>query len=177
MFAVQESPLQPLQEPLEAPVSPVEAPVTPKPTMTKQQHLYDVAYACRGRDMSPLDKAPDSLGCMESLDGVFLEAFGEHLLPPEFRLSTQLGYKAMLTDPRLELINNQNAGPGDIGIAPTGTSTKGSPHGHCCVRGKETMMSIDSSTGEWTANYTLAAWDLVFGKTLGFKTYWFRVKD
>lgn len=159
----------------EPPLPPNPAPM-PEPVETKRERLYRVAKSCIGRDMSPNDVAPDSLACMESLDGVWLETFGEHLLPLANRLSTASGYQAMLHDARLEKITEAQALPGDISIAPTGTSAKGSPHGHVGIRGKETYMSNDSSTGLWKANYTLPAWKLVFSTTLKFPLYYFRVK-
>lgn len=164
-------PIQPVKESL------LPKPITmPEPTESKRERLYRVAKSCIGRDMSPNDVAPDSLACMESLDGVFLEAFGEHLLPPANRLSTANGYQAMLHDPRLEKITEADALPGDISIAPTGTSTNGSAHGHVGIRGKEDYMSNDSSSGLWKAHYTIAAWKLVFTGTLKFPLYYFRVK-
>lgn len=167
-------PLAP-QEPVvqSLPTKPVSMPET---TESKRERLYRVAKSCIGRDMSPNDVAPDNLACMESLDGVFLEAFGEHLLPSANRLSTANGYQAMLHDPRLEKITEAEALPGDISIAPTGTSTNGSPHGHVGIRGKETYMSNDSTSGLWKAHYTLAAWKLVFTSTLKFPLYYFRIK-
>lgn len=180
-FAIQEPALiEPLVDPVEPPKLPVtpSLPVEPpKPLpMTKREHLYDTAYKCRGKDMSPLDRAPDNLACMESMDGVYFAAFGEHLLTPANRLSTNLGYKSMLADPRLALIPNADALPGDMVISPTGYSTKGTKNGHCGIRGKTAYMSNDSTTSLWTANYNLANWELVFKKTLGFPVFHFRVK-
>lgn len=155
-------------------LEPVTTPTMPE--TTNREHLYDIAYASRGKDMSPLDKAPDNLACMESLDGVYFAAFGEHLLSPANRLSTNLGYKSMLKDPRLELIDNADALPGDMVISPTGYSKKNAKHGHCGIRGKTAYMSNDSNTSLWTANYNLSNWELVFHKTLGFPVIHFRVK-
>lgn len=173
-----------VQEPLEDPEVPVTPSIPteppkplPMPEKTKREHLYDTAYASRGKDMSPLDRAPDNLACMESMDGVYFAAFGEHLLTPANRLSTNLGYKSMLADPRLALIPNADALPGDMVISPTGYSTKGTKNGHCGCWGKSSVMSNDSSTGKWTANYSHAAWYNVFENVLGFPVYFFRVKD
>lgn len=181
-FAVQEpEPIEPLEVPT-SPKTPPTSPVLPEvkevpmPTKTNREKLYDTAYACRGKDMSPLDRAPDNLACMESLDGVYFTAFGEHLLKQEDRLSTARGYASMKVDPRLELIQNADALPGDIVISPTGTSTKGALHGHTGIRGKTAYMSNDSSSGLWMANYNLPNWKLVFQDTLGFPIYHFRVK-
>ncbi len=167
------SPLEPLQPPVSVP----EPIITPKvDTMINAEKLYQTAVQSLGKDMSPLDKAADYLACMESVDGVWLATFGEHLLAPVDRLSTNRGYAAMLKDKRLELIPNEDAIPGDIVISPTGYSTKNSLHGHTAIRGKNTYMSNDSTTGLWTANYNIPNWKLVFHDTLGFPIYHFRVK-
>lgn len=165
-----ESPLPP------KPPEPMPEPVIPVPVKTKRERLYDVAKACIGRDMSPLDRAPDSLACMESVDGIWLETFGEHLLEPGDRLSTARGYAAMRVDPRLKRVEGPFL-PGDIVISPTGMSTKGSPHGHTGIRGVNAYMSNDSGSGKWTANYNLPNWKAYFGDTLGFPTFHFRVLD
>lgn len=142
--------------------------------MTNAEKLYQTAYDSLGKDMSPNDVAPDSLACMESVDGVWLAAFGEHLLAPESRVSTNLGYKAMRLDPRLEQIDIPETGC--IVISPTGYSSKNSAHGHTGIWGNHDVMSNDSRTGRWTDNYTHAAWNTVFNRTLGFPVYFFRAK-
>jgi len=173
----------PFIEPLEEPKLPVESVPLPEkeippamPKLTKREHLYDTAYDSIGIDMSPQDKAPDALGCMESLDGVYLAAFGEHLLMPADRLSTARGYAAMRVNPNLELIKNEDAGFGDIVISPSGMSTKNSKHGHCGIRGHNAYMSNDSDTGKWLSNYNIPNWKLVFADTLGFPIFHFRVR-
>lgn len=140
-------------------------------TMTKAQILYNTAKASLGRDMSPLDKAPDSLACMESVDGVWLVAFGEHLLPLPARLSTEAGYQAMLQDSRLQKVETPT--PGCIVISPTGYSSKGSQHGHTGIWGQYDVMSNDSNSGHFLDNYTHLAWYNVFNKSLGFPVYFF----
>lgn len=176
-----ELPPEVLQKPVQAPVSPVkpvaaESPViTPKsPQMTNSQKFYNTALASLHKDMSPNDLAPDSLACMESVDGVYTATFGEHLLSMPARLSTQAAYEAMLRDPRLEAIIDPI--PGDIVISPTGHSTKGAQHGHTGCWGKNDVLSNDSNTGLWSDNYTHEAWYSVFNKTLGFPVYFFRIK-
>lgn len=173
----------PSAEPVpEAPKQPVEdakvpepIPEPPKPKVSCREHLYAVAKASLGTDMSPEDRAPDSLGCMESVNGVWLAAFGEQLLAPEDRLSTARGYASMRIDKRLrKLADGEEPLPGDIVISPTGMSTIGAPHGHTGIRGVEAYMSNDSSTGKWTANYNLPNWKLVFHDKLGFPVFHFR---
>lgn len=167
-------PPKPAPEPVIVPEPPKPLPM---PTKTKREHLYDTSKDCIGRDMSPLDMAPDNLACLESLDGVYMEAFGEHLFSIGDRLSTARGYASLRVDPRVEFIDKEQALPGDIAIAPTGKSTKGAPHGHCWVWGRETAMSNDSyDRGKWKANYKLANVFSLFHDKLGFPIFFFRVK-
>lgn len=165
-------------EPPKPPPTPVPVPEPPKPPMpTKREILYGVAKASIGVDMSPNDIAPDSLACAESLNGVFRKAFGSVIAGGSALTSTNALFKAMKVDPRFEMINPEEFLPGDITIAPTGYSTMNKPHGHCGVWGVSTVMSNDSDTGLWLANYTHAAWHNVFHTTLGFPIYGFRVKE
>lgn len=145
-----------------------------KPTMTNQEKLYQVAKESLGKDMSPQDLAPDSLACMESVNGVYLAAFGEELLPMSARLSTEAGYQAMVQDSRLE--KTATPTPGCIVISPTGYSSKGSQHGHTGIWGNFDVMSNDSNSGRWTDNYTHDAWYKVFHDTLGFPVFFFNIK-
>ncbi len=143
------------------------------PEPTKQQILYRVAKESIGRDMSPKDLAPDRLACVDSLNGVFYAAFGEYI--KKGIVSTAALYALMERDPRFISVGSPE--PGDIWIAVTGQSTKGAPHGHVGICGYTDVMSNDSDTGNWLANYTIAAWKLVFTKTLGFPLHAFRVVD
>lgn len=159
-----------------SPVTPITHinPVIEAPMVTNSMKLYETAKASLGKDMSPENKAPNSLACMESMDGVYLAAFGEHLLDPDERLSTQLGYQAMLKDGRLEPISAPEGGC--IVICPTGYSSIGTSHGHTGVWGEYDVMSNDSNTGLWSDNYTHDAWYNLFQKTLGFPVFYFKVK-
>lgn len=160
-------------EPVNAPPGPPQAPLPPIQTpMTKAEILYKIALSSLHKDMSPEDHAPDSLACMESVDGVWLAAFGEHLLPPGKRLSTELGYRALLVDPRVQLLVVPEVGC--IVISPSGYSNIGTSHGHTGIWGNFDVMSNDSNTGLWTDNYSHAAWYQVFQKTLGFPVYFFK---
>lgn len=171
-----ESPVEPVLEPAPSPVTIPPNP-DPMPTIqkTKREHLYDVAKASIGFDMSPKDLAPDALACAESLNGVFQKAFGEPIGTGAALVGTNALYKTLLIDPRFE--KTLSPLPGDIVISPTGYSSKGAQHGHCGIRGFETYMSNDSDTGKWKANYTLAAWYNVFNVTLGFPVVHFRVRE
>lgn len=153
------------------PKPPIPIITPPMPTKTKAEILYETALASLHKDISPKDLAPDTLACMESMDGVWFAAFGEHLLPMPARLSTQAGYQAMLKDPRLKQVFEPEVGA--IVISPTGSSSKGAQHGHVGCVGKFDIMSNDSNTGLWTDNYSKAAWIDVFHNTLGFPVKYF----
>lgn len=140
---------------------------------SNREILYRVSKACIGRDMSPQDNAPDRLGCVESLRGVYREAFGEDIVPGV--LGTSMLYAHLLSDSRFEEIPHEQIQPGDISIAVTGQSAKGAPHGHVGIWGIENVMSNDSDTGLWKAHYTKEAWVKVFKYQLGFPLVAFRV--
>lgn len=143
------------------------------PIQTNAEKLYHTSFLSIGQDMSPLDKAPDSLGCAESLNGVFKATFGEVIGEGAALVSTHALYLKMKKDPRFEGVMVPR--PGDIVISPTGFSEKGSPTGHCGIWGKHNVMSNDSNSGLWTANYTHEGWYTVFKKKLGFPVFFFRV--
>lgn len=152
-------------------------PETPKTTssdavpLTAAEHLYEIAKDSIGQDMSPRDVAPDSLGCAESLNGVYFKAFGQ-LIAGGFGLtSTNALWKSLMTDMRFKEIDVPQLGC--IVINPTGTSTKGAAHGHCGIWGKFDVMSNDSNSGLWQDNYSQQAWHNVFEKKLGFVSYYF----
>lgn len=160
------------------PVAPETEPQEPLPTkpvpMTNSEKLYNVAFTCIGKDMSPLDVAPDSLGCAESLNGVYFKAFGERLGTGAALTSTKALYESMLKDERLEQVTLPEKGV--MVLSPSGYSDKGAKHGHCGIWGNFDVMSNDSNSGLWMSNYTHEAWDNVFVKTLGFPTFYFKVK-
>lgn len=163
----------------DAPVTPLKPitevlPPNPAPIMkTNAQKLYDTSVACLGTDMSPADIAPDSLACAESLNGVYLKTFGQHLGTGPALTSTLALYQEMVVDKRLQKVVDPL--PGDIVISPTGYSSKNSPHGHCGIWGNFDVMSNNSDSGKWKDNYTHEAWYDVFSKELGFPVYFFRV--
>lgn len=167
------APTPPVPEPTPEPPEPAPEPVPEPPKESNREILYRVAKDCLGRDMSPKDLAPDDLACAESINGVFREAFGADLVKNV--VSTTVLYNAMLKDPRLKKIPHSEIQPGDISIAVTGQSTKGTLHGHVGIWGNYTVMSNNSATGKWAAHYSLEAWKNVFENKLGFPLHAFRV--
>lgn len=164
--------VEPMEPTPTTPPEPINLPVTE----SNREKLYRVSKACIGRDMSPKDLAPDQLACVDSLNGVFTEAFGQPIKPGI--VSTIELYHLMLNDPRFQKIGEPDVLPGDVSIAvsvQTGTSVK---HGHVGIWGKTEVMSNDSYSlpaGLWHAHYTLEAWKNFFWGTLHFPLHYFRV--
>lgn len=146
--------------------SPAPAPVSLPPTTpvieTNQQKLYRVAYSLLSpvQDASPLDEAPDELGCVDSVWQIVLKATGLRLTTPK-TLSTAVLLASIKKDPRFKRMSLGlgEAQPGDLIICATGQGdTKIMPHGHVGIVGKTHIMSNNSSNGMWEANYTKDAW-------------------
>lgn len=145
--------------------------------LSRSDILYNTAYKMIGRDASPADAAPDEVGCVDSVNQVFKAAFGAPLMTPE-TLSTARLYEKLKTDPRfVQLKSYLDAKAGDIIVCPTGLGTNPKmPHGHTGIMGKKWIMSNDSATGIWDANYTLESWTTYFCIKGGYPAYAFRLK-
>jgi hypothetical protein len=166
-----ETPVERPQEP--APV--VIAPMPQPPKKTAGQRLYDMAASCIGKDMS--NRAPDALGCADSVNNIHELAFGKEI---GGGTSTFLLYEAL--QQKCRRVSGALL-PGDIIISPSGYSTKGAKNGHVGIVGKNKspdgtlwIMSNDSQKGTWEANFTVAKWESYFRNRLGFPVHVFRLK-
>lgn len=135
----------------------------------KRIHLYETAYQAIGTDASPNDSAPDELGCAESLSKVIQKAFPELNFPTV--LSTRVLYWNLIQSPSFMLETTPQYG--DIIISPTGTGN-GRVIGHCGIVGKTWIMSNDSRTGTWEANFTPDGWKRYYEIKGGIPTHYFR---
>lgn len=149
-----------------APVIPAQnAPETtpePKPIQTPSSRLYDLAFASQGQDLSR--SAPNERGCAESLSRLINQ------IDPGFPVL--ISTAAMMPYLRKRYREVTMPEPGDIAIFPT----NGGVTGHCGVWGKNHVMSNNSSTGKFEANYTHPAW-LAAAKQRGLKNYFFRMVE
>jgi hypothetical protein len=152
----------------------VPAPPAPK-CQTAAEKLYAAAYASIGRDMS--NRAPDALGCADSLNNIHQKAFGFEI---GGGTSTYLLYHALAASDRFAKVTIPQAG--DIIICPSGYSSKGARNGHVGIVGRNTapdgslwVMSNDSFKGTWEANYTVKSWRAHFGTELGFPVHIYRL--
>lgn len=123
---------------------------------TNREKLYDTAYSFLGRDASPRDLADDEFGCAESVNAVYKAAFGKEIGGD---LSTLRMYQALLNSPDFVQIDSPLFG--DVIISPTTYARV--PVGHVGIVGKWQVMSNDSRSGKWEANYTLQSWRLRYG--------------
>lgn len=175
-----EEPLPPMPEP----VIPEPPPVPdPEPIKNWREALYDTAYKCRGREMSPLDFADDEVGCAESLEGVIYETTGWYISGDKKPLlSTYVLKQKLDKDKRFQRVETPL--PGDIRLYVTGLSKlPNTPvkNGHVLIEGKTHCMSNQSFTnkngakGTWQANYTPAGCKAYWEVKGGYNPYFYRL--
>jgi len=132
--------------------------------------LYQTAYDSIGRDVSPQDKAPDELACVESLCKIIQRAF------PELRFPTLVGtrelYAYLETSPSWKA--TQTPQFGNIILSITGTGNGKVKNGHTGIIGKNWIMSNDSRSGTWEANYLPDSWNRYFAIKGGMFTHYYK---
>jgi len=139
------------------------------PRMTPSELLYNMALSYIGTDASPKDLAPDDNGCMETVDTIYKKTFGRYINGSTPMLSTRDGYAYLASSSRFKRIYAPQTGC--IVISPTGSpGTTGS--GHTGIVGKYQIMSNDSRSGTWEANYSREGWPRIFARQ-GFPTNYF----
>lgn len=158
------------QMPQNAPVAPA-LPTSPSiPMKVTNEQLYEAAKAHLGLHLTLDPSVPPDLGCAECWS--FVARFAGIPIPNGgFPGTTGIGSFIRQSG----LFKKANVPtPGTTVLAETGTSTKGSPHGHVGIMGQNGwIMSNDSDTGLFVAKYTAATWNAYFSTTLGFPTeYW-----
>ncbi len=145
----------------------------PMPIITNREMLYDWAVVSLGTDASPYDKAPDELGCAETLTNLIAK------VNPKIQwtnpLSTTAVYKDMANGKSFREVYTPKEG--DIIISPT----KFDITGHCGVVGLHGVIMSNNSfkdqngvRGIFDENYTINSWNRYFGKK-GLKTYYFTI--
>lgn len=160
--------------PVVAPPEPVVVPVQVAPEEPKTtppgEKLYLLALSKLGTDVSPADLAKDELGCAESVSALLHEAFGD---VPAGILGTYDLYNVLASHTKFERVLSEV--PGDVIICVTGQgSNPDIPHGHTGICGKRWIMSNDSKSGTFVANYTFSSWWGYF-KTKGrYPVHYFR---
>lgn len=133
--------------------------------------LYQTALSFIGQDASPLDEAPDELGCAETVNAIAKAAWGEVI---GGGTSTYWLYFALKNHRKFVEVSTPL--PGDIVISYTGSGGRnGVKNGHCGIvaeGGK--IMSNDSRTGKFETNFTTLSWKYRYSTIGGYPIYYFR---
>lgn len=144
----------------------------PKPPMPD---LYQYAKSLIGTDASPKDLARDGLGCAESVSTILRKLF------PAFPVVTGTWslYDALRNSSVFEMFpNNATPQPGDIILCVTGQGRGSVSNGHAGIVGEgSTIMSNDSKTGKWLANFTISSWRSYYGEKGKYPIYLFRQRS
>lgn len=117
----------------------------------KKTTVYQTALKYLGVDASPSDIVDDVVGCAESVTTILRQHVKMPIIPGTASL-----YAYMLNSPLFKRVSIPM--PGDIVISPTGMGN-GKIQGHTGIVGQNNIiMSNDSFTGKWMANYTILTW-------------------
>lgn len=136
--------------------------------------LYEKALTFIGTDASPDDKAPDELGCAETISDILYAAFLDNVGFPGTLSTTQL-YRQLSSCEKYERVSAPL--PGDIVISPSGYGNGNLSNGHVGIKGpEESILSNSSSTGTFISNYTMESWRLRYVVKGGFPMVFFRRK-
>lgn len=115
---------------------------------TRNTQVYNEAVKWLGADASPSDLADDVVGCAESVTTILARL---NAMPVILGTSSLLSYAS--TSGKFRRVASPVAG--NIVIYATGTGN-GSILGHTGIVGKNNIvMTNDSYTGKWSANYTV----------------------
>lgn len=137
-----------------------------------RERLFERAQKSIGQDASPNDKAPDEVGCAETVNEIHKAEFGFEIGGD---VSTARMFKALVAHPDFRDVSSETWLPGDVIISPTGSSKKKGAVGHCAIVDENgRIMSNDSKTGKWQSNYTYESWTRYFKTKNGFPIYVFR---
>lgn len=131
--------------------------------------LLQAALDHIGLDASPNDLVDDVVGCAESVTTILRTVTTFPLITGTWTLRDELERDTRFTKTGIPM-------PGDIVISPTGTGN-GSIRGHAGIVGRNgSIMSNDSYTGKWMANYTIDTWRARYVTKGGMPTYFYSFK-
>ncbi len=134
--------------------------------------IYRTALKFIGLDASPIDGAPDELGCAETVSNILIKAGCD--LP--VTLSTRELNRILKNSARWKLIPKNEAGIGDVIMAVTGEGGKnGVTNGHVgIIFPHGSIASNDSKTGTFIENYTYLSFQTRYEKKGGYPIYIYR---
>lgn len=132
--------------------------------------IYTAAKNDLGKHITLNPQVPPDVGCAEAAS-VVLKTAGIPGIPATGFASTFDLYEFMLKSGKFKQSTSYTQGA--IIISPSGTSSKGSPHGHVGICGVYGILSNDSNTGLFREIWTLDSWMFYYAKTLGFPVFFF----
>lgn len=138
---------------------------------SKSEILYFTAVGFLHVDASPNDRAPDEVGCADTVNSIFAAAFGEEI---GGSTSTRDLFLALKTSPKFRQVESPVRG--DIVISPTGYGNGGLTNGHVGIIGDGgKIMSNSSSTGTFEQNYDINTWRARYVGKGGFPMYYYHL--
>ncbi len=136
---------------------------------TTRERVHQAALNSLGTDASPNDLAPDEVGCAETVTTIIRPIFGNPVILGTYTLHDYLNSSKAF----IQVVEPM---PGDIVLSPTGMGN-GKIVGHVGIVGNNnTIMSNDSYTGKFMANYTISNWHNRYVVAGALPMFYFRAK-
>lgn len=154
------------------PLEPKPIETMPEPEENKNSKLVRIADALTllNIDVTPEDKIPDEVACVEAL----CEVMNKVCYFPRLTYTPDL-VRELKKDERFEGTLDFNEAT--IIVSPTGTGN-GTVVGHCGVIGTNNeIISNNSKTGKWEYNYNIDTWKARYKTKGGLQILLFRFKD
>jgi hypothetical protein len=141
----------------------------------KSQLLYEKALQYIGTDASPLDRADDELGCAESVSEIICKVISSFKVVT----GTWTLMNAFDTDDRFEELTFTNHDIVPVGTIIICATVPGKPFpGHVGIFAKNnSIMSNDSATGKFMANYTAETWYQRWVVKGGYRVRFYKLKN
>lgn len=136
-----------------------------------QKAIYTHATQCLNTHITLDPSVSPELGCAEAVSFILRPTIGT--MPSQGFPGTAGLYQFLQDSPDFVAVTVPIEG--DVVISPTGTSAKGSPHGHTgIVMENGNIASNDSNLGIFRENYTITSWPKYFTIVEGFPIFYFR---
>lgn len=135
--------------------------------LLRRKYVYTIALNYIGTDPTPGDQVDDVVACAHSVTTILMKAgMMDRIIIGTWTLEQYFKNSPHWTP-------TDTPGVGDVILSATGTGN-GKIRGHVGLCGKNgIIMSNDSWTGKWMANYTEHTWKKRYKSVGGFPiTYW-----
>lgn len=134
----------------------------------KSLTIYQTALNHIGVDASPADLVDDVVGCAESVTVILQKHINMPIITGTYTLFDYMNKSGNFARVDIPMAGN-------IVISPTGMGD-GSMRGHVGIIGmNDVIMSNDSYSGKWMANYTVQAWRARYSGKGKMPVYFYKV--